>query len=102
MSRVLRSGTTNAAASVGGFVLSRNEAAFRPRDAAPGPTNDFEPTGFSGEAEPVHTPADPYELGIAEGRRVAGAKSAGRSTWPTGVAPACPYNQRNCRESFLR
>ncbi|GAA4826563.1 hypothetical protein GCM10023232_25800 [Sphingosinicella ginsenosidimutans] len=76
MSRVLRGGTTSAAASVGGFVLSRSESAFRPRDAAPGPTNDFEPGGFAAEPEPVHTPADPYELGIAEGRRVAGLEYA--------------------------
>jgi len=76
MSRVLRSGSAASAASVGSFVLHRSEAAFRARDAMPGATNDFEPGGFADEPEPVHAPADPYELGIAEGRRVAGLEYA--------------------------
>jgi flagellar assembly protein FliH len=78
MSRLLRNDLASDAASTGGFVLRRGEAAFRPRVAQSEATNDFAPTGFAEESEqgPASAPADPYEAGIAEGRRVAGLEYA--------------------------
>lgn len=76
MSRLLRSELAAGAASTGGFVLRRGETAFRPRASAGDVSNDFAPTGFAEEPEVPQAPADPYELGIAEGRRVSALEYA--------------------------
>jgi len=77
MSRLLRSEIAAAAASVGSFVLRRGESGFRPRIEPTAASNDFAPVDFAEEPEPRPAQTvDPYELGLAEGRRTVEAELA--------------------------
>ena len=78
MSRVLRSGSVDEAASLGSFVLKRGRGGFRAKGAgSPAPGNDFEATPFGAEQEGLQAEALAYAQGYEEGRRVAEAEIAG-------------------------
>ena len=53
MSRLLRSEMAAAAASIGSFVLHRSDSGFRPRLDPGAPSNDFAPSDFAEESEPL-------------------------------------------------